>query len=70
MGGEQFLIDTNSCPDPKLITEPKTSVHSALLPETAVERFDEGVVRGFPWAREVQDHAMGIAHRSVSWEGN
>jgi hypothetical protein len=32
----------------------------ALLPEPAVKRFDEGVVRGLPRPREVQDYAMGI----------
>jgi hypothetical protein len=29
----------------------------ALLPKTAIERFDEGIVCGFPWPGKIQDYA-------------
>jgi hypothetical protein len=32
----------------------------ALLAKTAVERFDEGIVRGLARPGEIQDHPMGI----------
>jgi hypothetical protein len=31
----------------------------AFLPKPAVERFDAGIVRGFPRPGKIQDHAMG-----------
>jgi hypothetical protein len=38
----------------------KSVLIQAFLPETAVERFDEGVIRGLPRPGKVQDHAMGV----------
>jgi hypothetical protein len=33
----------------------------ALLPKPAVERFNEGVVRGLPRPGKIQDHTVGIS---------
>jgi hypothetical protein len=38
----------------------KPGLIQALLPPPAGERFDAGIVRGFPWPGKVQDFALGL----------